>query len=704
MDFENGRFTVSYIYITYGVCLSARAFSSGVDSGRLSGLIAPNLIETIAFMSKCRRILYDSLLAVSVSGFQPVHGDSGIPDAIAEEQALLENIPSVYSASRFEQPVTQAPSSVSIVTDDDIKKYGYRTLTDILSSLKGMYSSYDRIYNRIGIRGFNHPGDYNYRLLVLVDGHRINDNIVDYSAVGSDFMLDVDDISRVELVRGPASSLYGSNAFFGVVNVITKRGRDLQSAALNGAAGSLETRSGKFTYGDKFANGAEAYVSGSSVRNDGQETIDVPGIGTARDQDSMRNERAFGKLAYADFTLTGGYVNRAKQIPIPFAVGTLLNDGRTAFVDRHAYADLRFDHSFADGTGLLARAYYDNILFDGSYAFFPIPGVLTKDRFNGQWWGLELQLDKTLFEHHFTGGIEYRDNVQQMMRNFDTSPDIEFAHTDLQRNNWAIYLQDEYQLFDNLTLHAGFRYDKFNYLRGRVNPRAALIYQPFTATTVKLIYGQAFRAPSVFENFYNFQGFQVGNPQLRPETIQTYELVLEQQLTAQLEASVTPYYYRANKIISAITVNDIFRYENSGPIAAYGVEFELNGRWKNGWSSRFSYSLQKSEEDSPGSKPVNSPSHLVKFNAIAPLWDDKVFAGLEVQYTSRRHSAQGSVPGYFMTNVTLFSRQLVNGLELSGTVYNLLDQHYSDPSTTDLAVDTIVQNGRTFRIKLNYEF
>ncbi|MGR8934182.1 MAG: TonB-dependent receptor plug domain-containing protein [Gammaproteobacteria bacterium] len=634
----------------------------------------------------------------------PARSDSGQTAAAAEEQALFENIPSVYSASRHEQPITQAPSSVSIVTEDDIKKYGYRTLADVLSSLKGMYTSYDRIYNRIGIRGFNHPGDYNYRLLVLLDGHRINDNIVDYSAVGTDFMLDLDDVSRVELVRGPASSLYGSNAFFGVVNVITKRGRDLQGAALAGSAGSLDTRSAKFTYGDKFANGTEVYLSGSNLRSDGQYNIDVPGLGTAHHEDHLQTERTFGKLSFADFTLTGGYVNRAKQIPIPFAGGTLLNDGRTAFVDRHAYADLRYEYSFDDGTGLLARAYYDSYFFDGSYAFFPIPDVLTKDRFNGEWWGLELQLSKTLFDHHFVGGFEYRNNSQQIMRNYDTLPDVEFAHTDLNRKNWAFYVQDEYKIFDKLTLNAGFRYDKFNFLHGRLNPRAALIYTPFTDTTLKLIYGQAFRAPSVFENHYNFQGFQLGNPQLRPETIQTYELVLAQQLNTQLEASVSPYYYRANKIISAVTINDLFRYENSGPISAYGIEFELNGRWNNGWSSRFSYSLQKIEDNTLTNKAINSPTHLVKLNAVAPLWDDKIFAGLELQYTSARNAAQGSVDGYFMSNVTLFSKQLVKGLELSGTVYNLLDQHYSDPSTTDLVLDTIVQNGRTFRIRLNYEF
>jgi iron complex outermembrane receptor protein len=649
-------------------------------------------------MSICHTYLRYSLLALSALCLTPARGNGEIPNAAEEEQALFANIPSVYSASRHEQPVTQAPSSVSIVTEDDIKKYGYRTLADIVSSLKGMYTSYDRIYSRVGIRGFNRPGDYNYRLLVLVDGHRVNDNIVDYSAVGTDFMLDVDDIGRVELVRGPASSLYGSNAFFGVINVVTKRGRDLQTAALTGEAGSMDTYKGKFSYGDKFDSGAEVYFSGSHYRSDGQEDVDVPPLGVAHNVDDVQNERGFGKISYADFTLTGGYVNRDKQLPIPIA-GTTLNDSRTDFIDRHAYADIRYEHSFDDTSGVVARLYYDSILFDGSYGY--IPDSLTKDRFNGQWWGTELQLTKTLFDHRFIGGFEYRDNFQQQMRNYEINPDTENSNINLSRTNWAVYLQDEYKIFDNLALNLGVRYDKFNFTKGRFNPRAALIYQPLADTTVKLIYGEAFRAPSAFEQYYVFDGVQLGNPQLKPETIQTYELVLARQLSEQIEASISPYFYRANNVIE---VGADFIYQNGCPIEAYGVEFELNGRWRNGWSSRFSYSYQHVETTAPAEDLVNSPAHLVKFNAIAPLWEDKVFTGLELQYTSGRNSLEGSVPGYFMTNVTLFSQQLVKGLELSGTVYNLLDQRYNDPSTADLALDTIEQNGRTFRVKLNYEF
>src|SRR5512147_2724178 len=144
------------------------------------------------------------------------------------EELMNIEVRTIYSASKFEQKVMEAPSSVSIVTSSEIKMYGYRTLADVLRSVRGFYVTNDRNYSYVGVRGFGRPGDYNSRILLLIDGHRANDNIYDQAFVGTEAIIDVDLIDRVEIVRGPGSSLYGSNAFFAVVNVITKRGGDLK--------------------------------------------------------------------------------------------------------------------------------------------------------------------------------------------------------------------------------------------------------------------------------------------------------------------------------------------------------------------------------------------------------------------------------------------------------------------------------------------
>ena len=145
------------------------------------------------------------------------------------EQLMDIPVLTVVTASKREQTTTQAPAQASVVTADDIRKYGYRTLADILRSAPGFYITYDRSYGFIGVRGFGRPGDYGGRVLLLVDGHRMNDPLYDTVAVVNDFIVDVDLIERVEIIRGPGSALYGNNAFFAVVNVITKRANSFRN-------------------------------------------------------------------------------------------------------------------------------------------------------------------------------------------------------------------------------------------------------------------------------------------------------------------------------------------------------------------------------------------------------------------------------------------------------------------------------------------
>jgi len=124
------------------------------------------------------------------------------------EEILFQDIASVYSASKYDQKVTEAPARISIVTAREIQRYGYRTLADILNSLPGFYITYDRNYGYTGARGFSLPGDYSTKFLQLVDGHRMNDNIYDSMYIDRSFVVDVDLIDRVEVVQDPSSSLY----------------------------------------------------------------------------------------------------------------------------------------------------------------------------------------------------------------------------------------------------------------------------------------------------------------------------------------------------------------------------------------------------------------------------------------------------------------------------------------------------------------
>jgi outer membrane receptor for ferrienterochelin and colicins len=159
-----------------------------------------------------------------------------LTDKSLEELMKIE-VASVTGAAKHEQRVTEAPSSVTVITAAEIRSFGWRTLGEALRSVRGFYATYDRNYTYLGVRGFARPTDYNNRVLFLIDGHRINDNVYDAGYVGTETPIDLDLIERIEVIRGPGSALYGSSAFFGVVNIITRRG-----GSIGGVEGAVRSR------------------------------------------------------------------------------------------------------------------------------------------------------------------------------------------------------------------------------------------------------------------------------------------------------------------------------------------------------------------------------------------------------------------------------------------------------------------------------
>lgn len=307
------------------------------------------------------------VVAQTESKEAPATGDStptSEPVQVSGEEAmLLGETPIVYSAAKYEQKINEAPASVTIITADQIRKYGYRTFTQVLQSVPGLFATYDRNYDYLGIRGFNRPGDYNSRVLLLIDGHRLNDAIYDQAPIGTESPVDVDLIERVEIVRGPSSSLYGTNAFFGVINVITKRGRDIKGAEASWENSTYTSNKGRLTYGQKLSSGLEFIMSGSYYYSVGQQNLfyqefNTPdqnnGIAHRMDQDTFHN--FFAKASYGDFTLQGGHVRRKKRIPTA-AFGTIFNNGRDATVDDRGYLDLKYQHEFANQLTVKGRLY-----------------------------------------------------------------------------------------------------------------------------------------------------------------------------------------------------------------------------------------------------------------------------------------------------------------------------------------------------------
>ncbi len=135
------------------------------------------------------------------------------------------------------------------------------------------------------------------------------------------------------------------------------------------------------------------------------------------------------------------------------------------------------------------------------------------------------------------------------------------------------------------------------------------------------------------------------------------------------------------------------------------MELDLEGKWASGWEGRLSYAVQKAINEKTGKRLTNSPQHMVKFNLIVPLIQEKLFASLETRYLSERRTLSGKMADdFFVANLTLFSQNFFKGLEVSGSIYNLFDERYGDPGSGEHRQDVIEQDGRTFWLKLKYGF
>lgn len=657
----------------------------------------------------------------AASELGPLERETLVEDNELRDKTLFElldyRVEVVYAASKHEQAISQAPSAVTVLTADEIKKFGYRNIGEALQSVRGVYLTYDRNYSYLGLRGFNRPGDFNSRVLVLVDGHRINENVFDSAYLGNDFPVDIDLIDRIEVIPGPSSSIYGNNAFFGVINVITRSADDFGRGEASASAGSFDTYKGRFSYGAHLTNGVSVTLSGSFLDSDGpsklyyEEFSDING-GYTKHTDYESLYQFFGKVGWKSFSLEGGYSSREKGVPTaPY--GSIFNDPDLKTVDDRGFVVLNFDHRFENELQLIAKLSYDHYEYNGDYPADDYPDdpyVLYEDYARGSWWGGDVQLVKKVWDRHtLTVGGEFQDHLKQdqgRRDNYEPEPDRYDDHRT--SRNFGLYGQAEIAVVTNLLFNAGLRYDHYDTFGDTVNPRLGLIYDPWKQTTLKLLYGTAFKAPNAYELYYSGPN-NLPNPDLNPETIETYEVVLEQDLTKNLQFVAAGYYYMIDDLITQRTFIDQVTYENMNRVSALGGEFELNARFANGWRGRASYTYQSTEDHETGDALENSPSHLLKFNLIVPLYRDKIFSGLEVRYRSRAGLNQLRAPGqyaseYWVANATLFSTQIIKNLEFSLSVYNLFDQSYYHPGSEEHLQRQIEQDGRTFRAKVTYRF
>jgi outer membrane cobalamin receptor len=644
--------------------------------------------------------LFSMILAAGLFAHaaQSSGSETSSPDLtrLTPEQLLEFDV--IRAASRHRQVRREAPSATTVVTAAEIRAHGYRTLGDVLRSVPSFYVTYDRNYSYIGVRGFSRPGDYNTRVLVLLDGVRLNENVYDGGYLTDGFPVDLAIVDRIEIVRGPAASVYGNSAFFAVVDLITKRGADL-GGEVSLSAGSFGTRAARAAYGRAFENGPDVVASASGLDADGQD-LRFPEFessamdGLARDQDGERRRSFLVAATFRGLRLFGTHGRRDKDIPsAPY--GTLFGDPRTRTRDEMTRWGLSYEGRPTASLGLAARLQNGDYRYRGAYAY---DTGLYQDSARGTWWAAETDLSAEVGKRHvLIGGLEWQWNTRQEQRAYydPASPAVDVRG---RSRRWGLYVQDEAQIFSALIADVGVRYDHYDTFGGRASPRAALIWKVSDRQTLKAVYGEAFRAPNEYELRY----YAETGP-LNPETIRSAEVVAEHAFTHGLRASASLFENRVDNLI-ALTgdVRDL-RFENRGRTRSRGVELALE-RTGSDFRGRASYSFQTSRDDVEGGELTNSPRHMAKLALSRALAGERLEIGLDAQYLSARRTLQGRTsPGFAVAHATLNAR-LVGGLNLTAAVRNLTDRRFADPASEEHVQDVIRQDGRSFRLDLSFRF
>ncbi|WP_428422508.1 TonB-dependent receptor plug domain-containing protein [Methylibium sp.] len=616
----------------------------------------------------------------------------------------------VVSAAKYEQQQSEVAAAASIITRQEIQAFGWRTLGEALASLPGLYTTYDRQYTYLGARGFGLPGDFNTRVLLTIDGNRVNDPLYDGAAFGREFPLDLDLVERIEYIPGPGGSVYGQNAMYGVVNVITRTGADLGGTELAAAyQGPQSLREGRASWGTVLDNDIDVLVSASGMRSRGQDNFHDFGSagvsGVAAGLDGERNRQFLARAARGPWAVEFVQGDRRKDDPTAAYLSDPLVPGQYER-DRYSLAQLQYQDRDADNALQVAGR-----LFAGQQRFrsvFVYGGVPIASPAISEWHGAELRLvSAARADHKLMLGLEYQGNARIDQAVLDPSQPANDIHISAPGYRAGVFAQDEWRLAGSLTTTLGLRIDRNDVTGTALSPRAALIWQATPATTLKALYGKAHRAPNAFESKFDDGVSQVANTRLQAEVIDTRELVADHRIGRDLALRASVYEWSLHDLIllGIDPVSGLTQYQSSGGVVkARGLELSADKTWGGGARLRGNLSLQDVNA-AGGTGLPNSPKLLARLNLSGPLPVAGLLVGYELRYDGPRRTVAGAEQGgYAVSNLHLGTQVLAKGLDLSLGIQNLFDKRYAQPAAGGNWQDVLAQDGRSARVMLRYRY
>jgi len=671
------------------------------------------------------------LVRVTLDDYEPVERRVEV-SAVRSTRvfARLDRIDRVTAAARTAQRVDEAPASVSLVSRQEIEAFGYQSIAEALTGIRGVIVTDDRVTPFLGVRGFARLGSAGSRVLTTLDGHTLNDDLRGSAGAGFGLLTDLEDVERIEVVRGPGSVVYGTNAFSGVVNVATRDPRT--STAQPGPWGSVAAFGAggarlRLGVRERFGEHADVALSAGGMFTHGDDLRLADALSCARfpdgcdgstrvsrDANGMLGGSVLGRARFHDFTLEAAYGARRQDVATG-GPSAIIGDPDAALRETRGFVELRWDPKIAERLTLNARAYLDGssarddepILTDRGFAGF-LRRTIARTTWSGMWGGVEPRVTWAALPWlSLTAGAEARTQLRsRLTSSFDggVMPSLSPSVTAL-----SLYAGADAKPWRWLAISAGARLDSFTTFGAAVSPRAALILRPSRRDVIKLLVGTAFRAPSLAELNLRDSVLQIPPVDLQPERVFTAEVEASHRFSSVLTSTVSIYLNEIRDLIELSLVPaaggfTVRQYRNTpDPVRTIGVEYELSRRWRDRFLLSAAYAFQHTRTgDLLGDGEVtNAPEGLLSLKvAGAAIPRVLVLASRLVIETSRLTVAGARTEIPVLWDLTVSGE--VSSLRLRYTVglRNVFDRGVGQPGGPEIRIDQVPQAGRTFFLSL----
>jgi outer membrane receptor for ferrienterochelin and colicins len=652
--------------------------------------------------------------------------------------------PVVVTASGVEQQVKDAPASMTVISRDDIEKSGYTTAADVISHVEGVVTTgFDPNNKDIVIRGL--PGEYT---LVLVDGRRQNTRETMNRGTGGvqyAFLPPLAAIERIEVARGPMSSLYGSEAMGGVINIITRKVPEKWSAALDSSV-TLQTdddygnsRETQFWIGGPIKDdvvGLQVYGSYDDL-TEGSNFYPSADGAYGRDTRSLGLKLAVRPAANQDVVLDVS----TQRLTTESTPGESVPPDLDWFKEQHRRTSYGITHTGRWSFGESRISLYRE---DSTQENWPKSGEYVDNRKLSNT-GLDASLSMPFESHTLRFGGQFLRSELSGIQNEASFPNYPTNTDKVTLNNYALFVEDDYYLTDDFTLTAGVRMDHDDRYGTHWSPRIYGVYHVNEALTIKGGVSTGFKAPTIRQSTAGycmmtggnsgFRGPLCGNPDLEPETSVTQELGLMYDWAPGSSVSATLFNTNfKNKVASYDTGqqdplnpgtnNHLYIYDNIDKVQIYGLELAAKLPLTETVSLSSNYTFTKSQRKGGGEVSFNgesldgeplekTPRHVMntrldwqvneRFNTYL-RWN---LTG-EARYAAYRNGATGvrTRPGGSTFDVG-GSYQVTKNLALRLAVLNLTDHKTPIDERTrfeGLDGNWMVDEGRRFWLGASLQF